>query len=251
MENDDIHVEINVENKKSEPSYKNAMWGVMLVFVGTILMLMQLDVLNVGFNWWAIFIFLPAFGSLDTTWRLFLKNRKLDAGVRSSLGGAIILFTLGFMFLFDLDWSVFWPLMLIAPGIMIFLNGFPTRNPKMGPAGGWSLAMGLWSGLAVILLGTGFLLQNLGVVNLVELFGRGWWGLVMVIPALGAFVGAAAIMLNPNTRFKAGALILAIVGVACAAVGAIAYFGLDWNLITPIVFITAGVVVLLGLMKKN
>jgi hypothetical protein len=79
-------------------------------------------------NWWALFILIPAFFSLD---RAYAYYRAGDA--RSATGpaiGGLALATLAAIFLFDLPIGQLWPVFLIIAGIGLL---FSRRGWTLGP----------------------------------------------------------------------------------------------------------------------
>jgi hypothetical protein len=135
-------------------------WGLALIVVGVIIFAQQTGLLSQNFNWWAAFILIPAFASFNTAYNAFRSSGKFNAAVRSSLGGGLIVLTVAVMFLLNLDWSVYWPLMVIVPGFTVFLNGFGRPSSGAGFA-----SVSLWIGLGAMFLGAGFLVDNLHILN--------------------------------------------------------------------------------------
>ncbi len=81
------------------------------------------DWLDVGINWWAIFLLIP--GAL----LLFRGVQGISAGegqareVRNQLVGGALLVIAGLAFLFNFtDWDFVWPLFLIAIGVAVLLR---------------------------------------------------------------------------------------------------------------------------------
>lgn len=79
---------------------------------------------NMGYdlpgNWWALFLLIPAIGSLASAWRTYDRNgRQYGSGVAGPLIAGIVLLALTAVFLFDLDvnWNLVWPVILIALGL--------------------------------------------------------------------------------------------------------------------------------------
>ena len=116
-------------------------WGLVLVAIGAIFLLQNIGALSQHFNWWAVFILVPALSALSGAWFAFERSRRFDAAVRSAIGGGLIILTVALMFMFSLDWGLWWPLMLIVPGFTIFINGFPDYRP--GPALGGLIGLSL------------------------------------------------------------------------------------------------------------
>lgn len=223
--------------------------GLMLVLLGLIFLLQNLNLIGRGFNWWALFILIPAFGSLWGAWEIFSRNGgRFTSAVRAPLGGGLIILTVAVMFLLDLDWSDWWPLMVAAPGVAIALSGWP--DAEASPAAAGFQALNLWLGGAAVLLGLTFLADNLGVISLRETFDRfPWWGLFIAIPGVGALVNAAWLFMRQGGMSRAvGGL--AIIGLCVCATAVVALLGLSWQLLAPVLLIVAGVAVLFGLWGR-
>ncbi len=227
-----------------------ALAGLILMALGATFLLQALGWLGPNFNWWAIFILIPALSALWAAGVAFSRGgNRFNAGVRGSLGGGLIILAVALMFLLGLDWGVWWPLMLIVPGLAIFINGFSDSSN----AGVTALQhMNFWTGAAVAGLGTTFLLDNLHAISLRALFGAfQWWGIFILIPGVGALWNAAVVFWKNDRRFSLAARGLLAAGLATCAVAAVALLGLDWNLLTPIILIAAGVVMLVGFGEKK
>ncbi|GAB4482401.1 MAG: hypothetical protein Kow00124_31170 [Anaerolineae bacterium] len=81
------------------------------------------DWLDVGINWWAIFLLIP--GAL----LLFRGVQGISAGegqareVRNQVAGGALLLIAGLAFLFNFNnWDFVWPLFLIAIGVAVLLR---------------------------------------------------------------------------------------------------------------------------------
>ncbi|TAN04137.1 MAG: hypothetical protein EPN36_10020 [Rhodanobacteraceae bacterium] len=68
-------------------------------------------------NWWALLILLAAFAPLTRAWEVYRARGRFDAEAAYCLisAGAVVL--VASMFLFNLDWSVWWPLFVILGGL--------------------------------------------------------------------------------------------------------------------------------------
>ncbi len=233
----------NIPKAAPPSTRRNGAWfGIILILAGVIIFAQQAGWLGPRFNWWALLILIPAFGSLTGAFYAFQAAGRLNAAVRSGLGSALILFTLTFMFLLGLDWSVYWPLMVIAPGISVLLNGFGGKE---------GLNMAFWIGLGAVYLGSGFLGINTGWMDLAQRFDPyNWWGIAILIPAFGALVSA---LLGFLRREKFGNVLgLIIFGLLTTATGLIGFFSANWTLIGPVLLIVAGLGLLLGIFSgKN
>lgn len=226
--------------------------GVVLIFMGAVFMLQQMGYVGRGFNWWAIFILIPALGTLSGAWTLYRRNERFDAGVRSSLGSGLVILTVALMFLLDFDWGVWWPLMLIAPGLALLLTCLPQSDGQLSQYLTRWLNLGVWCSLSVIGLGVGFLLQNLDVINYRSLIGDfQWWGIFILLPGIGALFNALIAHRSGGNQITWTSQSLLIVGAAACCVGVLTLLGLGWNLLTPLLLIVIGLALLLGIFGKR
>jgi hypothetical protein len=225
-----------------------AFWGLVLILVGAFIFSQQAGLIGEQFNWWAIFIFIGAVGSFSTAFNAYQNSGKFDAAVRSSLGGGIVILTVALMFLFGLDWSIYWPYMVIAGGVSFFLNGL--GGTGTGPAGGLITAS-LWLGLGAIYLGLGFLAINLNWMDPQAYFGQyQWWAVAILIPGLGAFINALIVSASSG-GFNRTAFALVVFGLLVSATGVVALFGISWNYLGPILLIVLGITIMLGIFSRK
>jgi hypothetical protein len=96
--------------------------GAFLVLLG-ILLLLQ----NLGFpfltNWWALFILIPAFWSYTAAWEMYQDQGRLTRSAAGSLTAAILMTALTFIFLLNLAFGIFWPVLLIVGGVALLVTG--------------------------------------------------------------------------------------------------------------------------------
>lgn len=238
--------------EKHQKHQKNRLfWPFILIAVGLIFLIQNLSPVPVHLNWWAAFIYFPVVASIAAGINAFQKSGKFDAAVRNSLGSAIVVGTVATMLLLDVRWSQWWPLMLIAPGLSMILNGISIAETEKHPTlAKWS-GLGLWFGFATILLGLGFLSQSLPI-PLVEgyLFHR-WWGVIILIPGVGAFINAFIICARNAFKPTWTVWAFSIIGVVFTATGIFALYNMNWNLLAPIILIGTGIMVLSGILTKK
>jgi hypothetical protein len=80
-------------------------------------------------NWWALFILIPAIGSLVTAFQMYVKNeRRFTAASRGPLIGGLLLVALSAVFLFNMAWAWAWPLFVILAGLGIMLSSFERKH---------------------------------------------------------------------------------------------------------------------------
>ena len=102
------------EERRARHGSSGTPWvgGVILILLGVILLLQNFTQFHLN-NWWALFILLPAFGSFATAW-----NRRVRGALIS--GGVLLLVTAAF--LFNLNWGLVLPILLIVWGVTLLLN---------------------------------------------------------------------------------------------------------------------------------
>ena len=98
--------------------------GLILIVLGTMFLMNNTGTFNIPIeNWWALFILIPAVGSFDTALRAYRSaGDRLDRVARSSLLVGLVLTFVTVMFLFNLSWSFFGPVLLILAGIGLVLT---------------------------------------------------------------------------------------------------------------------------------
>ncbi len=117
------------EKKESSPASKFTTWivGGVLILVGVVFIIGNVT----GFqfrNWWALFILIPAFGSLGTAYSMFKKNGgRFTAASRGPLVGGLILLFITAIFIFDLNWGAMWPVLLIIAGVGLLLTALDRK----------------------------------------------------------------------------------------------------------------------------
>ena len=244
-------VDVTLKGKKNKERDK-AFFPILLILIGVILLIQNLGIGLKHFNWWALFIFIPVAGSLSSAWRDFLKSRRLDAKVRSSLGGALVVGTVAVLLLTGADWSHWWPLMLIAAGFSSMLSGIgywdPAEHKNLAAWGGFNA----WTGAGVLLLGVGFLAKFLPIPSLSGYIeGWRWWAAPILLAAFGAFVTATIYCYRNEWKMNWNTWGFVVIGVIVGVVGLFALSNLSWNLLAPVILIGVGLVVLSKILIKK
>jgi len=102
--------------------------GGVLILVGIVFIVRNVTGLELH-NWWALFILIPALGSLATAWQMFEKNgRRFTAASRGPLIGGVVLLAIAAIFLFSLDWAIAWPFLLILGGGALLVTSLQKRG---------------------------------------------------------------------------------------------------------------------------
>jgi hypothetical protein len=101
--------------------------GGVLILVGLVFVVKNVTGLELH-NWWALFILIPALGSLATSYQLYVRNgRRFTPAARGPLVGAAVLLAVTAIFLFDIPWDYAWPFLLIGAGAGVLLTAFGRR----------------------------------------------------------------------------------------------------------------------------
>ncbi|MAU01306.1 MAG: hypothetical protein CL608_29545 [Anaerolineaceae bacterium] len=100
----------------------NTTGGLILIGIGTIFLLSQLTGFHLH-NWWALFILIPALCKLNEAWQGYRADGRITHSTRGALIGGTLMAMVASVFLLNLSWSVFWPLVLIVLGVGALLNG--------------------------------------------------------------------------------------------------------------------------------
>ena len=98
-------------------------WGGILIVLGIVFYLQNAGIL-IAFNWWAVFILIPAFWSFIGAWDSYREQRRLTRRAAGAMVGGTLLTVLALMFLFNVAFTSLWPLLLIVGGVALILTGF-------------------------------------------------------------------------------------------------------------------------------
>lgn len=97
-------------------------WGIILIGAGIIFLLERTGIFHL-YNWWALFILLPAIGAFRTAYSTYKSaGDRLTGAARGSLLGGLLLSALALIFLFGFNFGTLWPLLLIIAGGAMLLN---------------------------------------------------------------------------------------------------------------------------------
>ena len=108
----------------SNPSRSSLRWrlfpAVAIIAIGVLFLANNLGYPLAWFdhgNWWAVIILLAAFAPLTRAWEAYHARGRFDAEVAYCLLSATAVVLVACMFLFELDWGVWWPLFVILGGL--------------------------------------------------------------------------------------------------------------------------------------
>ncbi|MFN2137951.1 MAG: LiaF transmembrane domain-containing protein [Candidatus Promineifilaceae bacterium] len=105
------------------------MVGLFLIAIGTLYLLQEFDLLPGLANWWALFMLLPAAGTLSAAIGAYRRNGGQWTGeVIGLLLGTLLFAAMTAIFLFGLDYGWFVPLFLIAAGMLLLARPMLSRD---------------------------------------------------------------------------------------------------------------------------
>jgi hypothetical protein len=102
------------------------LWAALgLILLGGFFLLQNLGV-SLPFpqiNWWALFMLIPAGMILNKVWASYKANGdQLVGEARSQLVVGLMIVAIALFFLFEFAEGLFWPLLLIAGGVLVLFG---------------------------------------------------------------------------------------------------------------------------------
>jgi 4-hydroxybenzoate polyprenyltransferase len=111
------------EERRAQRGSNNTAWvgGVILIVLGVIFLLQSMRGFYLN-NWWALFILIPAVGSFADAWNRYRQDGRLSRRVRGGLISGCVFLLITAAFLFNWNWGLVLPVLLIVWGITLLLN---------------------------------------------------------------------------------------------------------------------------------
>jgi len=128
-----------MKERRPQSAALNAMvTAVALMVVGAIFLLRNLDLLDLGSHWWALFLLIPLLYLGSRIVELRSRNSgKIPPAARGMLIGFLSVALVMVIFLLRLDWGDVWPLFIILAGVSFLFgrtgNGSGQGSPPTGP----------------------------------------------------------------------------------------------------------------------
>jgi len=97
--------------------------GLILIVMGAVFLVNNIAGFELR-NWWAIFILIPAVGSFTRAYDQYKQAGTLDRHARQAIFGGVMLTAVAAVFLFNLSWTLFGPVILILLGLTLLGNEF-------------------------------------------------------------------------------------------------------------------------------
>jgi hypothetical protein len=101
-------------------------FGAVLVLIGLTVLVQNLTG-YFFYNWWALFILIPAIGILGAAWNNYRASGRLSAYGRSALVGGILLVLLSIGLVLNLNLTIIGPIFLIVAGIAVLITALTPR----------------------------------------------------------------------------------------------------------------------------
>ena len=115
------------EKDNGKPPRPRWIGGAILIFLGIVFLLQNAGLMSRDGNWWAVFIFIPAFVLLSRAYAGYRAGGK-QANSRTLVQGILGVFfaALAVILLLDIDlnveWDYIWPVILILIGVSLLLG---------------------------------------------------------------------------------------------------------------------------------
>lgn len=102
--------------------------GLVLIALGALFLLQDAGVLTQFTNWWALFLLLPAVGTLSAALGAFRRNGgQWTADVTGPFLAGLLFLAITVAFLLNVTATWFWPVLLIATGVLLLAGGLRGR----------------------------------------------------------------------------------------------------------------------------
>jgi phosphatidylserine synthase len=118
------------ESHTNRPPHPEGNWpgisivGLAVVVVGLIFLARNFGMdLPLPERWWEIFILLPAAASLVSAARFYRMDGRVSSRVAGAATGGVLMLAVALILFLDLEWSLFWPVMVIIVGLGFMARG--------------------------------------------------------------------------------------------------------------------------------
>lgn len=222
--------------------------AIILIVIGIFLILQRLGIS--GFkNWWAIFILIPAISSTGNLIREILNGEGFHFAMASTILGILFPAVVALIFLFGLDWNLYWPVFIILAGSSMILTGFIDEDAPVGKFvrryRPWLIS---W-GSGVFLFGIFFIMNNFHLANF-QIFESRLLGVPILIASLGGILSILYARKHGDAS-KTFILINLITTLFLALPGILAILNLQLQLVGSLLIIALGLLIIFGVLQKS
>lgn len=110
------------QGKREHTAEWNWLPGVALIVLGLYFLIDNFYNIRLFENWWALFILIPAFANLRNAWQRYQAAGEWTESAVSALTGGLLIGAVAMIFLFNLSFGMFWPVLLIILGLSILIR---------------------------------------------------------------------------------------------------------------------------------
>jgi uncharacterized membrane protein len=204
-------------------------------------------------NWWAVFILIPGLMFMGLAWVATERsNGRFPFLTRFLTGISAILLTVTGIFLFNLSWNSWWPLMIVVPGASLWYACLGMNRRENHAVETAVSGLGRSVGFTTALLGGTFLADQLDIISLYGIFGNfRWWGLFVMIPAVGALIEVLKLRRKGSYLVAETCLWLTVVFVGGTAVQELT--GANWAQMDGLIgvwLVATGIILLLTSRRR-
>jgi hypothetical protein len=104
--------------------------GLIMIAVGAVFLLQNAGLPVLVGNWWAMFILIPAIGAFAAAWTLYRQDGHFTPRVIGLVTGGLVPLTIALIFLFNFNFGITWPILLVVLGAGILLRGSATDRTE-------------------------------------------------------------------------------------------------------------------------
>jgi len=106
--------------------------GLLLVILGLVFLLQNSGYFTITLkNWGALFILIPVVAAFDRAYRIYrYAGNQLTAPARGAALVGLVLLLITLIILFNLNWSVWGPALIILVGIFLLINSILTNHKE-------------------------------------------------------------------------------------------------------------------------
>jgi hypothetical protein len=189
-------------------------------------------------NGWACFITLPAVLLFCLGCALAERSGRFHTGSRFIIAVSLVIAAVALIFLLELSWNIFWPVMIIVPTAGLLAISVPFKHHWVASLYQEWL---FYFSIAGLLLGIEFLLGNLRILPIYAT-SLSWWGLNICVVFAGGLIITLRLFLakRPLLAVLSNLMLTLCMGFT----GVISTYSLNWNLLTPLFLLSLGFLLL-------
>ncbi len=248
---------INTKTEKETPTFlkkastRGIFLGSIFIVLGLFIYLLQTDVFILR-NWWVLFIGGPGVYFIYVSYTTYQVLDRLT--IKSILTFIIgtTLFAVSILLLFELKWSIFWPIFLVSPAIgLILLAAILGKSYRREKRFQYAKVWFYFVGISFAALGALVIIEQLNWVPFSD-YLHNWWGYFFLIASIAGIINFISIRKKSETLVNNKQLFQLNWSYAFASTGIIIITGIPLRFIPSIIFVGIGIIIIIGnLIKKR